>query len=93
MEAENVNEFLESITWQEDIILFKGKKYFFNPCGYPDRAVLDIQRLNLKNEWEEDFYHVEGATTRECVTKMTAAPIWDGKTFWEAEPAMTWTEW
>ena len=92
MEAGNVNQFLEEITWQEETILFNGKKYFFNPWEHQGIGRLEIQQWNLKDEWVSDFFYVEGNTTEECVKKMVAAPIWDGKTFWEAESEMTWTD-
>lgn len=92
MEAGNVNNFLEEITWQEEVILFRGKKYFFNPCEHLGIGRLEIQQWNLNDEWESDFFYVEGRTTQECVNIMTAAPIWDGMTFWDAEPEMTWTD-
>lgn len=93
MEAGNVNQFLENITWQEEAVLYDGQKYFFNPCSYHDHANLEIQQWNLRNEWVCDFYEITAASIDECIKKMTAAPIWNGKTFWEAESEMTWTEW
>jgi len=95
MEAGNVNEFLEKITYQEEAVLYKGRKYFFNPTGNESvgRAKLDVDLWTNDNQWEQDVLHVEATTHSECVKKMTAAPIWSGKTFWEAESEMTWTEW
>lgn len=93
MESGNVNQFLESITWQEEAVLFNGHKYFFNPHGSGEQAVLEIQQWNLRDEWELDFYRTTGVTSGECVKKMVGEPIWNGKTFWEAESEMRWIEW
>lgn len=94
MEAGNVNCFLEKIIYQEEAVLYKGKKYFFNPIGEESKgkAILDIERWTLDNLWEEDVLHIEASTQAECVKKMISALIWDGKVFWEAEPDMIWTE-
>lgn len=58
MEAGNVNQFLEEITWQEETILFNGKKYFFNPWEHQGIGRLEIQQWNLKDEWVSDFFYV-----------------------------------
>lgn len=95
MEAGNVNEFLEKITYQEEAVLYRGRKYFFNPTGNESegQARLDIERWTDKNLWERDILHIEAPTHAECVKRMTAAPVWDGRTFWEVETEMNWTEW
>lgn len=94
MEAGNVNDFLESITWQEDALRFRGKKYFFNPTGRESigQAKLSIMQLTEGNLWERDVFEVESPTFAECALRMTQAPIWDGMTFWEAEKEMTWID-
>ena len=93
MEDGNVNEFLEKITYQEEALLFKGEKYFFNGWGPIGHAKLDVELLDQDDLWVRNVFHIEGRTMQECVDEMTKAPIWDGKTFWEAESEMTWTEW
>lgn len=93
MEAGNVNEFLEKIAYQEEAVIFNEHKYFFNPCEQHGVGKLEIQQWNLNDEWEADFFNIESKTTEECVKKMVSLPIWNGRTFWEVEPEMIWTEW
>lgn len=93
MEDGDVNQFLDNITFQEEAVVFEGKKYFFNPCGYRTHGQLEIQQWKLNNDWESDFYYVDAADVYECIRLMTKACMWNGKTFWEAESEMRWVEW
>ena len=41
----------------------------------------------------EDVYDFEGTSIPECIAAFENAPIWDGKTFWQAEQEMKWVDW
>lgn len=95
MEAGNVNEFLDKITYQDEVVLFHNEKYFFN-------ITLDKQAdvyckfwifvVDNQRNWVRDAFEISGDTIAYCMEKFLKAPIWDGKTFWEAEKEMTWDE-
>jgi hypothetical protein len=97
MEDGNVNEFLNSITYQDTAVLFQGKRYCFNPmspCEQHSDFIWDIYIWSGKHGEEEiPVASISGSSVDECMQKFLAAPLWDGKTFWQAQKEMTWVDW
>ncbi len=97
MEGGNVNEFLDSITYQDTAVLFRGKRYCFNPISpisEESQYAWDIYIWSGKHDEDEiPVASFAGKSPEECLKKFLASPIWDGKTFWEAEQEMTWVDW
>ena len=97
MEDGNVNEFLDSITRQDTAVLFRGKRYCFNPVSPTDEDpnyVLDIYIWSGRHDEDvTPVTAVSGASVSEYMEKFLKLPMWDGLTFWEAEKEMTWVDW
>jgi hypothetical protein len=96
MEAGNVNEFLDKITYQDEVVLFHNEKYFFNrwsnnlPTGTTWSFEIDV--VDDHRNCKRVAFEISGDSIEYCMEKLLAAPIWAGKTFWEAEKEMIWDE-
>lgn len=95
MEAGDVKEFLDNFSFQSVAVIYKGKK-FFSDGIYKDsngnyRFTVDL--------WDDNNHYIAtvmngvGISISDCISQFEEAPIWDGKTFWEAEKDMTWVDW
>ena len=93
----NINDFLNSITYQDTAVLFHGKRYCFNPINPSERQNFycwDIYIWSGKdNEEGIPVITILGNSVAECMQKFLSTPLWDGKTFWQAEQEMTWVDW
>lgn len=95
MEGGNVREFLDSFTFQSVAVMYKGKK-FFSDGIYKDingnyRFTVDLWDNN--NQYVSTVMNGIGTSVSDCISQFEEAPIWDGKTFWDAEKGMTWVDW
>lgn len=96
MEAGNVNEFLDCFTFEAVAVMYKGRKYFTDGVCFDESAGIYsffIDEWNENNEFVRRVFSAEAKTIPECLKMLEEAPIWDGKTFWEAEDGMTWVDW
>ena len=96
MKGGNVNEFIDQTTYQECAVIYKGIKYFFHGIIYDrnsneysyDIDIWDDSGNCVKTVFDERAYSKE-----KCLELAQSAPIFNGKTFWEAEQEMEWVEW
>ncbi len=90
------SEFIDKITFQEEAVIYQGKKYFFHGLIYDTDKKIYSFEIHL---WDSNDYYVDtvyrctGASQSECMKKLLNEPIINNKTFWEAEPDMEWVEW
>lgn len=92
----NVTEFIDKITFQEEAVLYKDKKYFFHSLIFnPDKQTysFEIHLWDSNNNYVETVYHCEATTKDECMERLLNDPIIDNKSFWEIEQDLTWIEW
>lgn len=70
------------------------KNIFFNPW-YNEKEKHFIMRIELfdndDNFLQEVFYSIVN-NQGDNLKKFLEAPVWDGKTFWEAESEMPWID-
>lgn len=95
MKDGNVNEFLGKILYQEEAVRFHDRKYFFNP-GYDEAKETYSLRIEIWDDndcFVKEVFYSTGQKQEENLQKFLAAPLWDGKTFWQAEQEMTWVDW
>lgn len=96
MKGGNVNEFIDKTTYEECAVIYKGIKYFFHSLLF-DREkneysyVIDVWDKN--GNYEKTVFDKTASTMEQCLEIAQNEPIFDGKTFWEAEPDMEWVEW
>ena len=95
----NVSEFVDNLYYGSEMyFFFRGKKYFIQ--GWVEDS---IHYLVLDYGFEGDdvpkdyvfngyIWEHKSLDSGECVQAFLNAPIWDGKTFYEVEKEMTWTD-
>lgn len=95
MEGERVNDFIDAFSYQSVAVVFQGKKFFSDGITTtPDgRHSFFIIKVNENGDFLEDVYEFEGETITDCIEAFEKAPIWDGKTFYNAESEMMWVDW
>lgn len=91
----NVNDFIDKLTYEDHVVIFNGKKYFFNGCqvtkdeqGKTIKVVLEVYCLTD----ESTIFSATKDSVSECISELGSAKIWNGKSFWEVEKEMTWVD-
>ena len=97
MKDGDVREFVEKIHYQDEIVLSKDRKYFFNGCCHHlNEAGDDVFTFELYLLDDDRNGDIEctflGPTAKETIDQFLAARLWEGKTFYEVEQEMTWVD-
>ena len=97
MKNATTRDFLEEIEHGEAYVRYAGKDYFINGCmcDWDEKTerilscTMNIQDLSegVGYSWET---HKE--TPEEAMKAFLSEPIIDGRTFWELEPDLEWTD-
>ena len=100
MNGGNVNDFLDHVTYEEEAVMYKGKKYFFhglliNPDTGLYEFTIDLwEVLSVSmNRYVETVYQATATTADKCMNRFLNDPIIDGHRFWDIESEMEWIEW
>lgn len=95
MEGGRVNDFIDAFSYQSVAVVFQGEKFFSDGITtMPDGGhSFFIIKVNENGDFLEDVYEFEGETITDCIEAFENAPIWDGKTFYNAESEMMWVDW
>ena len=87
----DVNEFVDGLYYgDERIFLYNGQKFFIEGLTINGKNHLMLDRWEPESEgyiWEG-----ESECGSYCVEDFLAAPIFDGKTFWEVEQEIEWVD-
>lgn len=87
----NVNEFVDALYYgTENVFVFKQYKFMIQGWWKNDKYTLYMQLWEPPVEGHDWEY--TAPTPAECVDKFLHAPLFDGKTFWEAEREMEWVD-
>lgn len=85
------HDFLDTVCSGQDIVyLYNGIKYWFQ--GYSKNGI------NHMEVWQEEppadgyVWTYDDADLQKCFEAFVEAPIFDGKTFWEAEENIHWVD-
>ena len=94
MEGGRVNDFIDTFSYQSVAVVFKGKKYFSDgiTSDVNGKFSFFVIKVDEKGEFLEDVYDFVGNSIPDCISAFENAPIWDGKTFWQAEQEMEWVD-
>ena len=98
MKDADIQEFIDSLYYEDQAVMYDHRKYFFNGCSYSldnqgkEVFSFEIYLIN-DDESSEMIYWVEGITAQECIEQFLRDKIIDGKTFYELEKDMTVIDW
>lgn len=91
---EAVSEFLDTIYYGEAELIYHGHRYFINGARYlreKGSMCLDVYLLyEDPSKLARTLFETCQPTAEACLQAFLAAPIWDGRTFREAEAEMQW---
>ena len=88
----NVNEFIDGLYYgDERIFLYKGQKFFIQGLTYDNSNHLLLDRWDPPAD--DYIWKAKSPRGQYAVDDFLSAPIWDGKTFWQAEQEMEWVDW
>ena len=91
----NVNEFVDGLYYgDERWFMFRGIKYFIQGWVKNEEFTLELEQM------EPYLYQDRPLWTKTCnfdqrqeaVESFLKAPVFDGKTFWDAEQEMEWVD-
>ena len=95
MEGGRINDFIDAFSYQSVAILFKGEKYFSDgiTTNADGKFSFFIIKVDDQGNHISDIFENESESVEGCIKAFENAPIWGGKTFYEAEKEMTWVDW
>lgn len=81
----NPNDSLDRIySCQDTIYIYKGIKYWFQ--GYmPDPNTVHMEIIQYQPANNQEIWSYDAITIEQCVQAFIDAPLFHGKTFWDAE--------
>ncbi len=100
MKGGDADEFLDYLTDSDACVRHKGYVYHFSGLTYhPGRETyrVSVEKYRWTKEPYEDFmelvYTYESDNEDECLDHLAEDILWDGKSFYELEKALTWIDW
>ena len=96
MKGGNVYKFIDQTTFEECAVIYNGVKYFFHGLIFDKENneysyVIDVWDNN--GNYDKTVFNKTAPTLEKCLEFAQNEPIFDGKSFWEAETDMEWVEW
>lgn len=91
----NANDFIDKLCYEDHYVIYCGEKYYFNGCcTRKDKNIkVEFVRLEVYNiTTDTTIFTTNMLFAAECISALEAAPIWNGKTFWEVEGEMQWVD-
>ena len=94
MKGGQANDFIDAFSYQSVAVIFKGEKYFSDgiTSDANGRFSFFVIKVDENGELLKDVYDFESNSVPDCISAFESAPIWDGRTFWEAEQEMEWVD-
>lgn len=86
------NEFIDRLyTCQDTVFIYKGVKYWFQ--GYmPDDNTVHMEVFQVDPAKDGYVWEYDGNSISEGQDLFKSAPIFNGKTFWDAEDDIEWVD-
>ena len=88
----DAGDFVDRIySCQDTVFIYNGVKYWFQ--GYmPSADTVHMEVIQIDPERDGYVWEYNGNSISEGQESFQKAPIFDGKTFWEAEKDIEWTD-
>ena len=96
MKGGNVNDFIDHTTFEECAVIYKGEKYFFHGLIFDkekNEYSYTIDACDKNVNFARTVFNQTAVSAEKCMELAQNKPIFDGKSFWEAESEMEWVEW
>lgn len=96
MRGGDATRFIEQTTLEECALIYNGVKYFFHGLIYDKK---NNKYSYVIDTWDNDGNYIKTVfdkthnTFDGCLALAQNEPIFNGKTFWEAENEMEWVDW
>lgn len=88
----NPRDFIDTAYTGQDIVyLYHGIKYWFQ--GYTlEGGICHMEVYQYQPPKEDEIWSHDDMSMEKCLEAFLQAPIFCGKTFWEAEQEITWVD-
>lgn len=88
----NPHDFVDTVYTGQDIVyLYHGIKYWFQ--GYTlENGTCHMEIFQYQPPAEDEIWSHDDTSMEKCLEAFLQAPIFDGKTFWDAEQEITWVD-
>ena len=100
MKGGDADEFIDYLMDGGASVRHKGYVYHFSGLVYhpgKQRWRVSIEKYRWTKEPFEDFmelvYHYTSDEEEDCINHLTEDILWDGKSFYQLEKALTWIDW
>ncbi|MDE7293023.1 MAG: hypothetical protein K2N72_01215 [Oscillospiraceae bacterium] len=87
--------FIENLYFEDNIVIYRDEKFYFNGCQtkWDSDGKIKSVRLEVYNlTKDETVLSIVKPSDKECIEAFENAPLWNGRTFWEAEAEMLWVD-
>ena len=87
------HEFVDHLySGQDTVYLFHGVKYWSQGYTDEDKTVWHIEVFQYQPPSDDFSWEHTSDSVTDCMEAFLSAPIFDGKTFWEAESEIEWVD-
>ena len=87
------HEFVDHVySGQDTVYLYHGIKYWCQGYTFRGTKVHHLEVFQYQPPSNDFLWEYESESVAECMEAFLEAPIFDGKTFWEAEPEIEWVD-
>lgn len=88
----NPGEFVDRIySCQDTVFVFDGIKYWFQGYMLPS-GIVHMEVSQYQPESDMCLWQYDGKSIEECQNAFLDAPMFAGKTFWDAEQRIEWVD-
>ena len=89
----NPHDFVDTAYSGQDIIfLFHGIKYWFQGYTIKEDGTNHMEVFQYQPPSDNYIWECNSDSIEKCLAAFLEAPIFDGKTFWEAESEIEWVD-
>lgn len=97
MQNGDVQRFVDDLYYGEELLLrYDNRKFFIQ--GWKDKETYYMEMTEIEADKPDGqvikkCWSYSASTMRECADAFLNEPLWDGKTFWQAESDMIQCDW
>ena len=87
------HDFVNTVYSGQDIIfVFHGIKYWFQGYTIQESGIDHMEIFQYQPPSDKDIWSYDSDSMEKCLEAFLSAPIFDVKTFWEAESEIEWVD-